>query len=157
VTTVEPADRDDLDAVVDLWVALADEQREHGSHLPPAANREAIRASASHHLLTDGLLIARDDGPVGFVMFGPESGSFEQDVDRGVVRSLYVRPNARGRGIGTDLLTAAEHRLADAGFDVVAIEALADNEGARRLYRRLGYRPHRVELEKSLESDTHTS
>jgi len=38
---------------------------------------------------------------------------------------------------------------------VVALETMADNEAARRFYRRHGYEPHRIELER--ESDTHSN
>ncbi len=50
----------------------------------------------------------------------------------------------------------AEELLRQAGADILALEAMADNESARRFYRRHGYRPHRVELEKSMRSDTHS-
>jgi GNAT superfamily N-acetyltransferase len=53
---------------------------------------------------------------------------------------LYVRPAARGRGLGTELLrTAAEH-VRDAGAGTLALEVLESNAGARRLYDRLGFR-----------------
>ena len=167
MTTVERADMDDLDAVVECWVDLAAGQRDHDSHLLANANRDAVREAAARHVLTDGLLVAREDANddaddsdaaiVGFVMFGPQSDGYERDVTRGFVRNVYVRPAYRGRGIGSALLDAAERRMAEAGVDVVALEVMADNEAARRLYRRAGYRPHRLELEKPLESDTHTN
>lgn len=96
------------------------------------------------------------DGLVGFVMFDIEAGAYEQDATRGMVRNLFVRPAYRDAGVGTRLLAAAEDALADAGVDAVALDVLADNEAARRFYRRHGYRPHRVELEKSMRSDTHS-
>jgi ribosomal protein S18 acetylase RimI-like enzyme len=51
------------------------------------------------------------------------------------------------------LLDAAETALVDRGADVLAIEAMADNDGARRLYRRRGYDPHRVQFERPVEAD----
>ena len=94
---------------------------------------------------------------VGFVMFGPESGSYQQDVDRGTVHNIYVREPYRGEGIGTDLLDAAEAALADVGVEVISIGVMAANDGARRLYRRRGYGPHRVELEKETETTNQSS
>ena len=151
---VAPADRDELDALADLWVDLAVEQREHGSHLHAAANRATIRESLARHLVVDGLLVARDGGPVGFVAFDRESSGYDRTVDRGVVRNLYVVPERRGEGIGSRLLEAAETALAEAGVDRVALEALASNDDGRRFYERHGYRDHRVELEKRVETDT---
>jgi ribosomal protein S18 acetylase RimI-like enzyme len=154
---VEPATMDDVDAVADLWVSLARGQRAHGSHLRSEANRATVRDAVSRHVVTGGVLVARDPSVVGFVMFGPEAGTYEQDVSRGVVHNLFVRSGHRGEGVGGDLLAAAEARLAAEGADVVALEVMADNDAARRFYGRAGYRPHRVELEKRVESDTLTT
>lgn len=95
-----------------------------------------------------------DDDILGFVMYGPESGSYQQDVSRGTVHNIYVRESQRNRGIGSDLLDAAESALIDAGVEVVSIGVMAGNVDAQRLYRRRGYHPHRVELEKDVETET---
>ncbi|MCU4799624.1 GNAT family N-acetyltransferase [Halobacteria archaeon HArc-gm2] len=146
---------DDVDAVVDQWVSLARGQREYDSHITPERNRATIREATLRRIVADELLVAREDEELaGFVMFTVESGQYEQDVQRGVVQNLYVAPTHRRRGIGTRLLAAAEERLADNGVDRVALNVMAANEGARRFYRRHGYEPHRVELEKPVESDT---
>ncbi|WP_435129101.1 GNAT family N-acetyltransferase [Halobaculum sp. D14] len=96
---------------------------------------------------------------VGFVTCGPESEGYDQDVDCGVVENLYVRPAYRGSGVGAELLSRAEESLAADGADVVTLEAMADNGGARRFYERHGYGEHRVEYRKpvgteSAENDT---
>lgn len=146
---------DDVDEIVDQWVDLARGQRAYGSHVAPESNRAAVREAALRRIVSDELLVARKDGElVGFVMFTVESGQYEQDVRRGVVQNLYVDPDYRRRGIGTELLGAAEDSLAGRGVDRVALNVLAANEAARRFYRRSGYEPHRVEVEKSVESDT---
>jgi len=147
---VEPATTADVDAVVDAWVALAGTQREHGSHLDAEANREAIRPILAHHVVDGSLLVARSaaGAVVGFVNVGLEAGSLAADARRGVIHNLYVEPSVRGEGVGSALLDAAEALLADRGAAVVAIEAMAENVAARRLYRRRGYAPHRVQFEK---------
>ncbi|MFC6724129.1 GNAT family N-acetyltransferase [Halobium palmae] len=154
---VVPADTNDADALVDLWVELAEGQRAHGSHLLAAPNRASIREAVLQHVVTGGLFVARDPTIVGFVMFGPEVDGYEQDVTRGIVRNLFVAPERRGEGVGTALLDAAESSLRELGVDVVSLDVIAANEAARRFYRRHGYRPQRVELEKRVrdgESDT---
>jgi ribosomal protein S18 acetylase RimI-like enzyme len=152
--TVARGGTDAADGVADLWVDLASGQRDHGSHLLAAANREAAREAAARHAVTGGLFLARESGDddesrlVGFCTADLATGGFETDAVRGVVRNLYVRPPDRGHGIGEALVATAEAHLADRGADVVSLEVLADNEAARRFYRRQGYTPHRVELEK---------
>ena len=144
----------ETDALVELWVDLADGQRDHGSHLLAADNEARIRQSIVHREIEDGLRVARVDGDlVGFVMFTLEHSQFEQDVVRGVIENLYVRPRYRSDGLGSALLAAAESSLDDRGADVLAVEAMADNDGARRFYAAAGYEPHRVEYEKPLGTD----
>lgn len=147
------AETDDADELVDMWLSLADGQRQYGSHIPAEPNRAQIRESILRHIATDRLLVARDDTISGFVMFSIERGDFEQDATRGIVENLYVRPDRRDAGIGSQLLTAAEQRLRDRGADTVALNVMADNDDARRFYRAHGYTPHRLEVEKSLDRD----
>lgn len=154
--TVELGTVDDADPVADLWVDLATEQSRYDSHVRPESNRTAIRDEVARYAATDRLLVVRDDGLVGFATFGVEDGTYGLDVVRGVVENIYVSPNHRNEGIGSDLLAAAERRLAERGVDVVSLETLSDNLAARRFYRRHGYDPHRVELEKPVESDNHS-
>ncbi|OYR48122.1 MULTISPECIES: GNAT family N-acetyltransferase [unclassified Halorubrum] len=162
--TVAPATVDDVDDVTDLWVALAEDQRSHGSTLLAEPNRTAVREWVARSVVTGELLVARDgdlDGaPVGFVGFSIDREGYERDRVRGTVSNLFVVSERRGEGIGADLLDAAERALAAAGAETVALEALADNDRARAFYDSRGYDLHRVELTKSLservgdESDT---
>ncbi|AZH25745.1 GNAT family N-acetyltransferase [Haloplanus aerogenes] len=154
MVTVEPAAAAEAAAVTDLWIALATEQRAHGSHLHAADNRDAIRESMAQHAVENGLIVARDgDDLVGFVRFDIERGPLAQDRTRGVVRDLYVEPVRRDEGIGARLLDAAEAALRDRGVEIVALEALAANADAIRFYERQGYRPHRIEFEREVEND----
>lgn len=152
---IEPGEVDDADDVADLWVAHATEQRRYGSHVDPEGNRSSIREAATSHAATDRLFVARDgdreDGIAGFVMFDVQSGRYGTDAVRGVLENLYVEPASRNRGVGGDLLAAAEHALAERGVETIVLEALADNEAARRFYRRHGYDVHRVTMEKSVD------
>jgi ribosomal protein S18 acetylase RimI-like enzyme len=154
---IVPGTTDDASTVANLWVSLAEEQTDYGSRVDPASNRASVREAASHHAVAGGLLVARDgdagtDGDVvGFVMFHVEDEN--GGGRRGVVENLYVVPGFRNRGIGGRLLAGAERRLTHRGAEFVSLEAMADNEDARRFYRREGYDPHRVRLEKPLESD----
>jgi ribosomal protein S18 acetylase RimI-like enzyme len=153
---IDEARIDDADALTELWIDLAAGQRAYGSHLRAEANRTRIREAILRGTVAGRVLVARGERVVGFVMVDVESGSYDQDLDRGLVQNIYVVPEFRDRGVGGDLLAAAERLLRDRGVDAVALEVIAGNEDARRFYREQGYRPHRVELEKPLENDTHS-
>ncbi|MEZ3114903.1 GNAT family N-acetyltransferase [Halobaculum sp. MBLA0147] len=150
--SVEVGDISVADAVADLWVRLAADQRSYGSHLLAETNRQLARDSAAQHAVTGGLLVARvDDELVGFMTFSTEQGDYDVDTDRGLIHDLFVATRYRSRGIGARLLEAAEERLAADGVDRVSLEAMAANTDARRFYERHGYEPFRVELEKTLD------
>lgn len=161
---IGPANSDDADAITDLWVDLAADQRRHGSHLQPEGNRARIHEAMLQHVVTDTVRVARrtaedaaTEDIVGFVTFGLESESFEQDVSRGLVHNVYVREGHRSAGIGSALLAAAEGTLTERGVDTIGLQAMAPNDDARAFYRQHGYTPHRVELEKPAESDNLTT
>ena len=56
------------------------------------------------------------------------------------IGDVFVPAELRGRGIGTELSEAAERMARTRGHRRISISASIANEGALRLYRRLGYR-----------------
>jgi len=66
------------------------------------------------------------------------------------IQNIGVSPFHRGRGIGTALILAALLGLHHIGITRVGLEVTAENEGAVRLYRELGFRTART-LYKAVE------
>ena len=58
----------------------------------------------------------------------------------GAIQNLAVTPGHRGRGLGTALLLQALAGFRQAGFVRAWLEVTAQNDGAVRLYHRLGFR-----------------
>lgn len=149
--TIEAADTDDADAMADMWVDLAADQRQYGSRLRTDANRAAIHEAMLRHAVTDTAFVARRGGErIGFVTFGASAGRYEQDTVHGTVHNVYVREGDRGMGVGGALLDTAEAALRSMGVETVTLEAMAENDAARSFYSRHGYTPHRLELEKPM-------
>ncbi|HYH94589.1 GNAT family N-acetyltransferase [Hyalangium sp.] len=64
---------------------------------------------------------------------------------------LYLRPEARGQGLGKWLLARVEERAHEAGVQAVHLMVRPENEPALKLYRRAGFEaPPRVFLTKRL-------
>lgn len=151
---IERPTLDETEHVADLWVELARGQQRFGSHLASEANRGRIAETIGRHIADSTLLVARSEEEiVGFVMFAVEYRLYTTDSIRGIVHNLFVAPEQRGEGIGTALMDAAEAVLIEQGATVIGLETLAANADARRFYTDLGYEPHRVELEKRVETD----
>lgn len=83
--------------------------------------------------------MAEEDGePVGHLVM-TVCFSMEYGGSRGFIDDLYVRPGARGRGVGAALLTAARTSAEQRGVRALHVEVGPDNDTARRLYGRAGY------------------
>lgn len=159
---VTTATTEDVEAVADLWVDLASDQRDHGATLLASENLTAVRESIARHVFSGEVFIARTEATsadqdthhdlLGFISFSLEHGGYDRDRRRGVIENLYVVPAHRGEGVGAALLDAAERALAESGAETIALEALVDNERAREFYQTHGYDPHRIELTKPVKS-----
>lgn len=59
----------------------------------------------------------------------------------GEVKRMYVRPEARGRGVADALLSRIEAEAREAGLGVLRLETGDKQAAAMRLYDRAGFRP----------------
>jgi GNAT superfamily N-acetyltransferase len=55
------------------------------------------------------------------------------------LKRMYVAPDARGRGLGRELLAALEALARDLGYTVARLDTGAKQPRARRMYERAGY------------------
>jgi GntR family transcriptional regulator len=86
----------------------------------------------------------------GTVLAFSRHGEDPADSRRGHIYSLYVHPDAGGRGVGSALLEHGLRLLAHRGLDTVTLWVFEGNEAARRLYASFGFTPdgaRRVEPE----------
>ena len=58
----------------------------------------------------------------------------------GVIDEFWIRPKVRGRGMGTEVLTQLLPTLRDAGLKALSVEIGPEEERARRLAVRRGFR-----------------
>jgi ribosomal protein S18 acetylase RimI-like enzyme len=84
------------------------------------------------------ILVATDerDRPVGKLHL-----DFEVKADErvAVLIGAAVEPPLQSRGIGTELMRAAEDAVRERGFDTIELGVEDNNPRARQLYERLGY------------------
>jgi ribosomal protein S18 acetylase RimI-like enzyme len=92
------------------------------------------------------LLLVMEQEPFGtiigqiFIQWNSGDPRFADGWGRGYLYSLRVKPDFRGRGLGTRLLHAAESALRQKGMHTASIGVEKANVRARALYERLGYR-----------------
>jgi GNAT superfamily N-acetyltransferase len=132
-----PARPDEAAALFEL---LSAQLVEHAIPLAPRLLAEAIAGA----LADDGralILVAREEGRTVGVAYL----SFHWTLERGGnvlwVEELYVLPDRRGRGIGTQLLQAALDLARARRCLAVELEVESSHARAANLYARAGFRP----------------
>jgi len=99
--------------------------------------RERIRRARRRG---ERVLVAEDEGVLGFAESGPSRHSREWAGHAGEVFMLYVDPRAQGRGAGTSLLSAASRELEARGAFWLHVWVLEENVLARSFYDSRGLR-----------------
>jgi len=74
-----------------------------------------------------------------FVQLAMSDWSIANGRTRAYLHSFRVRPAMRGYGLGTRLMNHIEKDMLKRGFREITLNVAEDNEGALRLYKRLGY------------------
>lgn len=89
------------------------------------------------------VLVAEDaDGSLaGFIEVGLRSHADGCDTAHpvGFVEGWFVRQDARGCGVGRELMRAAEDWCRDKGCVELASDALVENQGSQSAHRALGF------------------
>ena len=99
------------------------------------------------------VLMAEVDGRVaGFicVVSATRNDSPDDPAVFAWVHDVFVRPEYRRRGVATALMTAAESFVRARGARELRLSVIDRNEGARALYRGLGFRDYVRVLTKPL-------
>jgi ribosomal-protein-alanine N-acetyltransferase len=133
---IRPATPADLPLVRGLWQAF-------DAEIPDAPWRDEDSdhdlAEVEKAIGTNVVLLAEEDGvPVGLAVAAKKGARL------GFLSILYVRPEARHRDVAADLVRETAVRLREQGAEVLELEVLASNQGARAVYERWGFSP--VEL-----------
>lgn len=112
--------------------------------LPALSDREssAARGNAAEHLQRSGgdyflAMAFLDDEPAGHAALDVRP----DNELRPEVKSLYVYPNARRRGVGAAISRFLEEKAAELGFDEIFLGVTPDNPAAIPMYIGLDYTP----------------
>lgn len=86
------------------------------------------------------LLAVQDDALLGYVhLANALPAHLFSAAHAGRIRGFAVAPEARGRGIGAQLLRALEQLARRRGYRKVVLQVLSTNHVAQRVYERAGY------------------
>jgi GNAT superfamily N-acetyltransferase len=136
---IRTATPDDLPLVRELW-------REFASEVPEAEWRDDDsdqELAELEHALAEQLVVLADD--VGLAV-GSKKGN-----RLGFLDLVYVRPQSRRNGLAAELVREIATRLREQGAEVLELEVVASNAGARTVYERWGFAPLELTLAAPIE------
>lgn len=146
----------DLDALVELWLALC----EHHAELSPVFRLGARAEPALRALLRDQL---DDPDHASFVLDAPERGlagfctvrvdrapAILAEPQRAEILDLFVRPAYRKAGVAAQLVSAACDWVRARGVRRVEVRVLARNALGQQFWRKRGFAPFVDVLERRL-------
>lgn len=137
---IRTATPDDLALVRELWRAFSDE-------IPDAEWRDDDSAedlSVVEQAIGKDVVLLADD--VGLAV------ATKQGDRVALLDILYVRPKARGGGVGRELVHEAAEQLRAQGIEILELEVLATNGNARGVYERWGFAPVELTLAAPVDS-----
>jgi ribosomal protein S18 acetylase RimI-like enzyme len=141
MTTIRSAQTEDATSVVRLISEMAGMDGDSG---PIDQEYVTYYLSCPHSYA----LLAEAEGQViGLLSYSIRPNLYHAG-DACLIEQLIVQEGARGRGVGSALVTELLRRLTELGCVEVSVSAMPDNEGAIRFYRSHGLTEEAVLLEK---------
>jgi GNAT superfamily N-acetyltransferase len=148
----------DVDRLRPLWLMLHAHHQQVAPELAPYVDDDrswSVRRTLYEEILSERgfAVVARDDGAdIGYALgaFEPTlwPSTFASAPEVAELETLLVRPDYRGRGVGSALLDEFETRASEAGFTDMVIGVVPGNTGAAALYRRRGFVPTVLSLSR---------
>lgn len=133
--TVRQATLSDLDALVPLFDAY---RQFYGRASDVAAVRDFLLARCNHG--ESVLFIALEDGhPVGFTQLYPSFSSISL-ARTFVLNDLFIRENARRKGVASQLISAAVGFARTVGAVRISLSTATTNEFAQAVYQSTGWK-----------------
>jgi GNAT superfamily N-acetyltransferase len=150
IRDAQPEDRD-------FVLALLPELHSNGS--PPWRSAHQMRAT-DERVVGDALQGRSPGAVVLIALAGPQRVGFihlceEEDYYSGVcghIGDLVVVPQARGQGVGTALIEAAEQWARTRGYRMLTLNVFVGNKQAQLLYETLGFHAETVRHTKNLKT-----
>ena len=136
---INPVDARKVDALVALFEA---QLREHAIETSREDLRVVIRTAIDDQRYGFILAASAHDGSLVGAAYASSLLSFEHGGVSGWLEELYVLPQWRGQGIGSQLLRAVIARARSLGWRALDLEVDATHQRAISLYVRHEFQPH---------------
>ncbi|WP_123534474.1 GNAT family N-acetyltransferase [Halosimplex salinum] len=142
------ATRDDLEVLTEYWYALATAMEPYDDLNEvaldgPADAEDGLGRQLDRDDTTVYLLVA-DGKRVGYLLLRTGEHPSRVRSEYADVVDLFVAPEHRGKGIGSEAIDAVKRTARDRGAEYVTVSCEWHNDGARRFYVDNGFEPKQV-------------
>ena len=156
---IRPVTRDDLETLIDVYLDTAIHHARIDPEVFHVPTRDDVAVRLRRRIDGRGDTAEYVAAMVGDEMAGSASVDLSDPLSPGnMMRNLPMAEFGvsvveawRGRGIGRALIAWTERWAAERGVERMILNVSDANEGARRLYRELGYRDYDRAMLKRLE------
>lgn len=152
------ATRADVDELAEYWFALASGMEQYSELNELAVERPAEARAGFEQQLdredTTVFLIQTEGTSVGYLMLREGTRPSREYSEYATIVDLFVEPEHRGKGHGSDAVEAVKEIASERGCAYVTVSCEWDNDGARRLYERNGFDEKQVTYVQRLDSNS---
>ncbi len=150
------AEPEDLEVVQDLSVQLSEkEAEEFDDTIDPEWNKTGEAGDYFRERITNGRSFAvvaeKDEQVVGYAVGGiHESEEYRKNLDIAELESMYVLPEYRSHGIGTEFVERFERWAEEHNVERLRVEVTSQNKKGIRFYENNGLEDYARTMEKEL-------
>lgn len=88
-----------------------------------------------------------DEVPVGVIWIAERDRAGQKAA---YIYDVFIKPEYQGKGHGSRAIKAVEEKALNMGLPGIGLHVFGHNDGARRLYEKLGYEPVNIFMYKQL-------
>ncbi len=150
--TIRPAGASDIEFIREQYVFVEENGAPHWRHDGPSPYTDSWIEHVIEHVPGDQAIFVateQDGTRLGYTWV-LSLLDFDAVVPHGHIAGVGVAQIARGRGVGSLLIAAAEAWCRDRELTEVTLHCYIANEGAHRLYERLGFEDEWYHMRKGL-------
>jgi GNAT superfamily N-acetyltransferase len=152
MTELRKAETSDIEKIQQLNADLSEkEKEEYDPTIDPDYTLTDEAADWYRKRIENGFAqVAEKDGEtIGYIIAGThQAENFRQIHKIAELETMYLKPEHRGKGIGTEFVENFKDWAEKQDVDRLRVEASAENEGAIKFYRRNGFKDYAVTLEE---------
>lgn len=102
----------------------------------------------------DGMFVWEIAGEVvGWSWLKAHENEFFKEGVYGEIKEIYVVPKFRRKGIGETMMIHVHNWFKEKGVNTVRVETAASNKTAMVFYRKIGFEPYYISLQKELSKE----